>query len=479
MEINVPIFDWSTLGAIGIIGIAGLVVLLIALFTKSIKLCMTVSVLGIAGAMLYTVLIWGTEKTGFGGMIIIDNFSLILYMTILAGTLLTIFLSYELLTRLRPVKGEYLTLILFAAFGMMIMVSAGDMMMIFLGLESLSIALYILAGIRRNDEYSLESSFKYFLLGAFASGFLLFGMSFMYGATGTTSLAGILNVIETGSVNSQYFLTIGSALLIIGLGFKVALVPFHMWTPDVYDGAPTPVTAFMSTGVKAAAFAVLLRVFYFSTHSFFGDIQGIFWILAVLTMTVGNVIALSQNKIKRMLAYSSIAHAGYILVPFAAGTNEAAASIVYYLLTYTFMNIGAFGFVTYFENKDKGLYTLDSIAGMGFKRPVLAAGMTIFMFSLAGIPPTAGFFAKFYAFRAAVSSGFIWLAVIGVMNSVVSVYYYLRVVLNLYMKESDTDFSAFPFKASDASALTISVIGVFILGLFPSIFMALLTFKLF
>ncbi|MFC1563798.1 NADH-quinone oxidoreductase subunit N [candidate division KSB1 bacterium] len=479
MEISIPTFDWTTLGSIGIVGITGLVVLLAALFTKSARICLGISAAGVIAAMVYSVYLWGADRTGFAGMLILDNFTLFIYITVLTGTFLTLLLSYQFINTYKPIKGEYLALVMFAAFGMMVMGAAGDIVMIFLGLETMSISLYILAGCRRTDEYSLESALKYFLLGAFASGFLLFGMSFLYGATQTTNLAQMVIVFQSGAVTSPTYVTLAFGFLIIGLGFKVAIVPFHMWTPDVYEGAPTPVTAFMSTGVKAAAFAVLIRMFLLTAQNFFMDWQGIIWILAVLTMSVGNIIALSQNNIKRMLAYSSIAHAGYMLVAFAAGTNEAVSGILYYLITYTFMNIGAFGIVNYLESKDKNLYSISDYAGMGFKRPVLAAAMSIFMFSLAGIPPFAGFFAKFYAFRAAIDAGLIWLTVIGVLNSVVSVYYYLRVVLNMYMKEAEVDFSIFSVKKSDATALIISILGVFILGLFPSLFVALAAIRLF
>ncbi|MCP4727803.1 MAG: NADH-quinone oxidoreductase subunit N [bacterium] len=479
MEISIPTFDWTTLGSIGIVGITGLIVLLASLFTRSTKVCLYLSQLGVLAAMGYSIYLWGADKTGFAGMLILDNFTLFIYITVLTGTFLTLFLSNQIINQFKPIKGEYLALILFSALGMMVMGAAGDIVMIFLGLETLSISLYVLAGCRRNDEYSLEAALKYFLLGAFASGFLLFGMSFLYGATKTTNLAQMVAVFQSGAVTSSIYVTLALAFLLIGLGFKVALVPFHMWTPDVYEGAPTPVAAFMSTGVKAAAFAVMIRIFMVTANNFFSDWQGVLWVLAVLTMSIGNIIALSQNNIKRMLAYSSIAHAGYMLVAFTAGTNAAASGILYYLITYTFMNIGAFGVVCYLENKEKDLYSITDYAGMGFKKPVIAAALSIFMFSLAGIPPFAGFFAKFYAFRAAIDSGLVWLVIIGVLNSVVSVYYYLRVVLNMYMKDAEIDFSIYTFKASDAAALVIAILGVFILGLFPSIFVGLASITLF
>ena len=479
MEITAPIFDWSAIGSLIVIGATGLVVLILAIFSKSVRLNFTIALIGILAALVYTISLWGEDKTGFAGMIILDNFTIVLYIIILVSTLLTLFLSYKMLNDYRPIKGEYLALVCFSAFGMMVMVSAGDLVMIFLGIETLSIALYILAGTRRTDNFSLEAAFKYFLIGAFASGFLLYGMAYLYGAAGSTNLERIFSFLSAGAGESSTYTLIGIAFLTIGLGFKIALVPFHMWAPDVYEGAPTPVAAFMSTGVKAAGFAVLIRIFLYSTGSYFSEWQNVLWVLAVFTMSVGNIIALVQDNVKRMLAYSSIAHAGYMLVGFAAGTDEAVSSVIYYLAAYTFMNIGAFGVVSYFESKDRHLFAVKDYSGLGYKRPLLAAGMAVFMFALAGIPPTAGFFAKFYVFRAAIDAGLTGLAVIGALNAVVSVYYYLRVVLHMYMREPETDFSFFGFRLSESTALTLSVIGILILGILPSLFLGLASVKLF
>ncbi len=478
MEFSLPDIDWSAIGSLMIVSGTGLIVLIFALFSKNVRLNISIAFAGLAAALVFTISQWGVDKTGFGGMVILDDFSNTLYVIILTGSLLTLFLSRDLLRSHRPIKGEYLALIAFCTFGMMVMASAGDLVMIFLGVETLSIALYILAGFQRTNEFSLEAALKYFLLGAFASGFLLYGMAYLYGSTGSTNLLKIITFLKASGDLSNYFL-IGIAFLLIGLSFKIALVPFHMWTPDVYQGAPTPIAAFMSTGVKAAGFAVMLRIFFYTSSAYFMEWQTILWVLAVLTMTIGNIIALSQGNIKRMLAYSSIAHAGYMLVAFVAGTNEAVSSILYYLMTYTFMNIGAFGVVCFLEHKKKNLHAIKDYSGIGFKRPLLAAAMTIFMFSLAGIPPFAGFFAKFYAFRAAVDAGFIWLPVIGVLNSVVSVYYYLRVVMNMYMKEPVVDFSIFTNKLSVGTALALSVLGVLILGLIPTLFLGIAAVNLF
>ncbi len=479
MEFSAPTFNWPTIGALLLIGGTGFSVLLIGLFSISVRLLTSFTLAGIALTFLYSVTLWGMDETGFGGTVILDNFTLVFNFILLLSAFLALMLSFDFLKAHKQIMGEYCALICFATFGMMVMVSAGDLMMIFLGVETLSIALYILAGTRRTDPYSLEAAFKYFLIGAFASGFLLYGMAYLFGATGSTNLELILVFLSAGIGESNTYVFVAAAFMIVGLGFKIALVPFHMWTPDVYEGAPTPIAAFMSTGVKAAGFAVLIRIFYYAVGTYFLNWQDMFWVLAVLTMTIGNIIALAQDNIKRMLAYSSIAHAGYILVGFAAGTDEAVSAVIYYLATYTFMNIGAFGIISYFESDEKHIHTVSGFSGLGFKRPLIAAAMAVFMFALAGIPPTAGFFGKFYIFRAAVDAGLTGLAVLGALNAVVSVYYYLRIVLVMYMREPESDFSDYGFRLSDSMALTISVIGIFLLGLYPSFVLALASVSLF
>ena len=473
MEFSAPTFNWPTIGALLLIGGTGFLVLLIGLFSKSVRLLTSFTLVGIALTFLYSASLWGMDETGFWGTAILDNFTLVFNFILLLSAFLALMLSFDFLKAHKQFMGEYCALICFATFGMMVMVSAGDLMMIFLGVETLSIALCILSGTRRTDPYSLEAAFKYFLIGAFASGFLLYGMAYLYGATGSTNLELILAFLGAGIGESNTYILVAAAFMVVGFGFKIALVPFHMWTPDVYEGAPTPIAAFMSTGVKAAGFAVLVRIFYYAMGTYFLNWQNMFWVLAVLTMTVGNIIALVQDNIKRMLAYSSIAHAGYILVGFAAGTDEAVSAVIYYLATYTFMNFGAFGIVSYFESDKKHIHTVPGFSGLHYKRPLLAAAMAVFMFALAGIPPTAGFFGKFYIFRAAVDAGLTGLAALGALNAVVGVYYYLRIVLVVYMREPESDFSVYGFRLSDSMVLTISVIGIFLLGLFPSFVLAL------
>jgi NADH-quinone oxidoreductase subunit N len=350
----------------------------------------------------------------------------------------------------------------------MLMASGGDLLVIFLGLEIMSLAQYILAGMRPNFLKSSEAAMKYFLLGAFATGFLLYGISLLYGATGTTNLAGIMTAIREGGLSDHPLLSIGMGLLVVGFGFKVAAVPFHMWTPDVYEGAPTPVTALMSTGVKAAAFAALARVFVMAL----GDLQGswapLFWGLAVLTMTVGNLMAIAQQNIKRMLAYSSIAHAGYLLIALVAAGPAGLTGLLFYLLAYAFMNLGAFAVVVAMEQREDRYLRLDDYSGLGFRYPLISAAMALFMFSLAGLPPTAGFMAKFYVFSAAVEQGYIGLTVIGVLNSLLSLYYYLRPVVFMYMEESKADRPTMPVEPFLLAGLVLTTLGTIQLGLSPS-----------
>ena len=349
------------------------------------------------------------------------------------------------------------------------MAAGTDLMTLFLGLEVMSVSLYVLAGFNRNNLKSNEAGLKYFLLGAFSTGFLLYGMALIYGATGTTRIGQIASqVAQMASPTSNMMLLAGMLLLLIGFAFKIAVVPFHMWAPDVYEGAPTPLTAFMSTGPKAAAFAAALRVLLVAFPSLLVDWSQLLWVLAVLTMTVGNITALRQDNIKRILAYSSIAHAGYVLVGFAAGNETGTAGILFYMLSYAFMNIGAFAIIILVGKKGEPNGNVMDFAGFGFKHPLLAVAMTVFLFSLAGMPPTAGFIGKFYLFSGAIQEGYIWLAIIGVLNSAASVYYYLRIMVYMYMKEPTEEFDWLQVSAPIALALMISVAGSLIPGIVPS-----------
>jgi NADH-quinone oxidoreductase subunit N len=338
----------------------------------------------------------------------------------------------------------------------------------------MSVSLYVLAGFNRRDGKSNEAGLKYLLLGAFATSFLLYGMALTYGATGTTKIAGMASYITShGQVAGNPMLLYGMILLAVGFSFKIAAVPFHMWTPDVYEGAPTPMTAFMSVGPKAAGFAAFVRVFTVALPTLKPDWTPLVAALAVLTMTVGNIIGLYQNNIKRMLAYSSIAHAGYVLVGFAAGNPEGIAGILFYMLTYAFMNIGAFAIVILIGKKGEKNLEVKDYAGLAYRHPLLAVSMAIFLLSLAGLPPTAGFVGKFYLFSAAIKGGYIWLAVAGVINSVVSVYYYLRVTIFTYMKKPDEEFDWLVITPPVILSLSLAVIGVIVPGVVPAYILCL------
>jgi NADH-quinone oxidoreductase subunit N len=432
------------------------------------------AVVGALAALVSLYWVMGTETSAFGAMVRIDPLSFYFKVVIAIICLLTVLVSLGYARQEGIGFGEYYVLILFATVGMMLMASAANLLIIFLGLEVMSISIYILAGIMRDDTRSVEAAFKYFLLGAFASAFLLYGIALTYAATGTLDIAGIGRVlVERSWISGLPILITGAALLLVGFGFKIALVPFHMWTPDVYEGAPTSITAFMATGVKAAAFAAFIRVFFSALPVLQPYWKEIMWILAVATMTVGNIIALSQTNIKRMLAYSSIAHAGYILVAVTAGNELGMASILFYLLAYAFMNIGAFTVVILLGKKGKENTLLEDYAGIGYHHPLLAIAMAIFMFSLAGIPPTAGFMAKFYVFSAAIKAGYYWLAIIGVLNSAVAAYYYLRVLIYMYFREPGKEPAVKGFAPAAVLAIIIAVWGVLNMGILPSAFLAL------
>lgn len=394
---------------------------------------------GLAVTLGYAIAQIGLVSSGFGSMVTLDGFSTFANILLLISGLFGIALAYGYNQRMGIQRGEYFTLLLFSVSGMMLMAQAADLIIVFLALELLSIPLYILAAFNCNRE-SEEAGVKYFLLGAFASGFIVYGTALVYGATGTTSLSGILSAVSQGT--SSLLLPIGAALILVGFGFKVAAVPFHMWTPDVYQGAPTSVTAFMSSGVKIAGFVALLRVFATAFPSLSTDITDILWVLSALTMIVGNFVAISQTNIKRMLAYSSIAHAGYILMAFVPYGNQDVVSVsiaagLFYLAGYVLANFGAWAVVMTLEKAEgKGLEISD-YSGLAKKYPALAAAMVVFMLSFIGLPPTLGIVGKFYLFRAVIAGGFTGLALIGVLTSLVSAYYYLRVVVNMYFREGD------------------------------------------
>lgn len=424
------------------------------------------SLAGVAIAAAATYRLIGMSGLFFGGTFHLDAFSTFFKFVFYIACGLGILLSINYLKMENIHRGEYYALMLFATCGMMLMASAGDLITLYLGIELMALSIYILAGFMRSDNRSNEAAIKYLLLGAFSSGIMLYGMSLLYGLTGTTNLAGILDFLRTADLGNPVIF-VAMIMLVVSFGFKVAAVPFHMWVPDVYEGAPTSVTAFMSAGPKVAGFAVLLRIFLYSLAPLQAHSTVILSGLAVLTMAVGNVMALSQTNIKRMLAYSSIAHAGYALVGLAAGGPEGAASVMLYVLIYALMNMGAFGIVIMLRKAGERGEEIADFAGLGKTNKTAAFMMLIFMFSLTGIPPLAGFMGKFYIFKSAVQAGLVWLAVAGVLFSSISAYFYLRVIMVMYMSEpkETIQLSTSP---SLALALAISVTAVIVIGVYPT-----------
>jgi len=399
----------------------------------------------------------------FWNMVQVDGFSVFFHVLVIAIAAVVILSSYEYMAVQRIRAGEYYALILFGTVGMALMSSAVELVLIFIALEISSISSYVLAGFRRHEAASAESSLKYFLLGSFATAFFLYGVALMFGATGSTNIDLIARALQAGPIPLLAFVAV--ALMFVGLGFKVAAAPFHIWTPDVYEGAPAPIVGFMSTAPKAAAFAVLLRVvFVINVHAIFWVI----WIAAALSMTLGNVSAFVQDNVKRLLAYSSIAHAGYLLMAFVAAPQLGTSAAMFYTAAYAAMNLGAFAVVSHFANAGERYVTLEDYEGLGRSSPLLAATLTIFLLSLIGIPMTGGFFAKFYVFSAAVKANLIWLTIIGVLNSGVGAYYYLRIIVMMYMRESRKEVPVTPVPLALRVALIICLVATLYLGLFPS-----------
>lgn len=472
--VNTSIMTFNILSILPILTLAGfgIIVLLVDLLSPrrpgDKNFLAYISLIGIVVAAILTRNSTGTALFSFNDSFAIDNYSLFFNFIFLLSTGLVILISHNYIKREEINYGEYYALILFSTIGMILMASGADLLNIYIGLEIMSVSIYILTGFKRSKITSNEASLKYFLLGAFATGFLLYGISIIYGSTGAINLKEIAGFIagKGGAVDPLFLM--GMGLIIIGLGFKVASVPFHAWVPDVYEGAPTAITAFMSVGPKAAAFAAFFRIFLTAFGSTHYEWQKIIYIIAVLTMTIGNVVALAQTNIKRMLAYSSIAHAGYLLIALVATNNLGVSGVLFYVLAYTFMNIGAFAIVIVLSQKDDTFIQIDDYAGLGIKHPFLSIAMTFFLLSMAGIPPMAGFVGKFYIFSAAIKSGYVGLAIIGVINSVISVYYYLRVTVIMYMKEPARDFTPLTLSPLIIAAIVISVIGTLHLGIFPS-----------
>jgi len=427
-----------------------------------------IGLVGLGIAAVVSALLWTTEAHGFGDSIALDRYALFFNFVICLSGALTLLMSMDYLQTINLVVGEYYVQLLLAVVGMMLMAAATDLIVLFLGLELMSIGVYVLAGIWRPELRSSEAALKYFLLGAFASGFLLYGIAMAYGAFGTTTLGAIATQLASLTAEQRPLALAAMGLLLVGFAFKVAAVPFHAWAPDVYEGSPTSVTALMAVGVKAAAFAAFTRVFLHTLSAMAVDWTWILWVLAVLTMSVGNLAALAQRNIKRMLAYSSIAHAGYILVGMVGGGEDGGAAVLFTLLVYTLMTLGAFGVVIAVGRRGEPNEEIVDYAGLGFRYPFLGACMTVFMLSLAGIPSLAGFTGKFFLFSAAIEKGFVWLVIIAALNSTISIYYYAGVLMQMYMGEGTREVQSVSHRPYLLAALLITATGTVLLGLFPT-----------
>jgi NADH-quinone oxidoreductase subunit N len=448
--------------------LTGLVVMLTCLFIRK-GVVATAAVISFAGVLLAAAAnspLKLMAKPAFAGLINLDAYTWFFNLLILISAGLTVLTSVRYLKDDDLELSEYFVLLLFASAGMMFMVSANHLLMVFVGLETLSISIYVLAGILPSNAKSKEAALKYIILGAFSSAVFLYGAALLYGSAGSLGLPELAKYFKAGQISRMAY--VGMGMVLVGFSFKVAAVPFHMWTPDVYEGAPAPLTGYMSVGVKAAAFAAFIRVFFQSMIPIQVDWVEILWVLAALTMILGNLAALVQDNIKRMLAYSSIAHAGYILIGMVAGNEAGPAGILYYLLAYTFTNLGAFGVVALVGRKGEANVMIDDYRGLAKSNPFLALAMSIFLFSLAGIPPTAGFVGKFTIFSAAINAGYIWLVVIGVLTSAASVFYYFRVVMKMYMEVPAIQPAKLQFSPAMLLALGIALVGVLYIGIFPT-----------
>jgi NADH-quinone oxidoreductase subunit N len=426
-----------------------------------------ITCIGLVIAGFLSLNLFDINARAFYGAIQIDNFSVFFKIVIFAGAFIVTLMSMDYLRRDDIQVCEYYTLLLFATVGMTLLASASDLITIFIAIEIMSLSVYVLVGIRRNEPFAIEAALKYFILGSFASGILVYGIALVYGASRSLNLAQIAFAAASGRILEPNLFTIGMALILVGFGFKVASVPFHMWAPDVYQGAPAPITGFMSMGVKAAAFAAAIRVFVVAFNGQMPTWQPIVWWLAVLTMLAGNLMALMQENIKRMLAYSSIAHAGYLLVGLAVGGEQAGAAMLYYLAAYAFMNLGAFGVIVAVSGGDKELENIPDWSGLAYRYPFMGAAMALCLFSLIGMPPTAGFFAKFYLFYSAVAAGDVPIVIVGVIASMISLYFYLKVIVTMYMRDPDREIVPASPNLSVRLGVLLASVAVLYLGIVP------------
>src|SRR5580700_4309128 len=424
-----------------------------------------------AAALVAAVAANSIPGLSFSNMLIVDGFATFFRVLVIGVGIFTVLSSSQYLRREHAASAEYYALLLFSVTGQCVMATANELIMIFIGLEISSIATYILAGYLRDDKRNNEAALKYFLLGSFATAFLLYGIAWIYGTTGSTNLGDIRNFLITGGgARNMTLAGTAAALMFVGFAFKVSAAPFQIWAPDVYQGAPAPVTLFMSAGPKAAAFAVFLRVFMTAFEPITARWEAFVWASALLTMIVGNFAALTQTNIKRLLAYSSIAHAGYVMVAIAAHNQIGIVAAMFYLAAYAFMNIGAFAVITYFSRQGEKHVDVADLAGLGWKQPVTAALFSVFLLSLIGVPLTGGFFGKFYIFKAALDANLVWLTVLGLLNSAVAAYYYLRILVVMYMKEpGEATLSLQPMGMGIGTTLWVAAAGTLVLGIFPSV----------
>lgn len=471
--ITAPAIDLVSLAPVLVLSVFGIMVLVTDLFIgKDKSVLVFISLTGLLMGAISSLAKYNLPVHSFNGAYIVDHLSVFFTFIFCISSALAILVSVDFNKREGIKVGEYYSLILFCTVGMVLLASATDMIMIFLGIEIVSISLYVLAGIRRNDPKSNEAALKYFLLGAFATGFLLYGMTLLYGSTGSTKLVMIASAIRNGGVASEPLLLMGVVLLIIGLGFKVAAVPFHMWAPDVYQGAPTPVTAFMAVGPKAASLAAFYRIFSEAIPQLSPSWEILLCVVSVITMFVGNLGAIMQTNIKRLLAFSSVAHVGYLIIAIIAKNSLSSSALMFYMLTYAFMIFGTFGIVILLGRKGDENLEIENYSGLAYKHPVLALSMTIFLLSLGGLPPLAGFVAKFFVFSAALKEGFLILVIIAVLNSAVSLYYYLKVIVFMYMKDPVKEFDI-TLSPMTLFVIAISIFGTIQLGIFPDSIIAL------
>jgi NADH-quinone oxidoreductase subunit N len=441
-----------------------LILLITDLFAKKKGFLAALSIVGVTGVALSMI---GSSGMTFGGMFISDGYSSFFKLIFLVSAILSILISVKYIAIERVNLGEYYSLILLSTVGMMIMASAADLIVLYLGLELMALSTYILAGFIRYDIKSNEAALKYFLLGAFSSAFLLYGISLIYGLTGTTDIYAIASYISEKDLSGNPALALSMTLFAVAFGFKIAAAPFHMWAPDAYEGAPTAITAFMSVGPKAAGFAVLGRVFMIAFASIKLEWAMVLIPLSILSMGIGNIVALAQTNIKRMLAYSSIAHAGYALLGVIVANNEGLSSMMTYLMIYAFMNMGAFAVIIMLRTEGFKGDSITDYEGLAKTHPLLAALMLIFMFSLTGIPPTAGFIGKLYVFMSAINAGYTWLVLVAVIFSVISAYFYLRIIMYMYMREPKIEVATSQ-SGTLTVALGVTTVAVLVIGVFPS-----------